>query len=280
MAYVWPTTSSYIQELVVGGSSYFLKDKDARDAIDKLSSYTEFLGVTTTNVKTSTTANPVTIGGQQVTAKKGDIVIYEAGEFIWDGSAWAEFGDLSGIYDQLGDLAFNDEASASYTPAGTISVSGDFTGKEATITVSGSTTGSITVASDSATGNYTPAGSVSVVLDPATLNVVNSATQGTLPTFEASLLTATVSSETLTFSLEANGFNQGTLPTFTTSSVLNGVTVSTATFSGQTADITYSSAAIELIGTYTPELSTVPTYSFVGSSATITVTGSVSKPTT
>ena len=75
-------------------------------------------------------------------------------------------------------------------------------------------------------------------------------------------------------------FDAGAMPTFSSAAVITGVTASNPTFTGTPADITYSASAIELTGTYTPELSTVPTYNFVGSSATITVSGSVSKPTT
>ena len=87
MAYNWDTEKSNISIAVVGGSTYYIKDAEAREAIDTLSSYTEFLGVTTTEIEDGSTTNPVTIGGKSVTAKKGDIVIYGAGEFIWDGAA-------------------------------------------------------------------------------------------------------------------------------------------------------------------------------------------------
>ena len=281
MAYTWSDDAfSKVSKLNIGGVDYYIKDAAAREEIEKLSAYTKFLGVTTTALTDGATTNPIVINEEQVTAKSGDIAIYESGEFIFNGTAWAEFGDLSGLENLLGNLAYNDEASADYTPAGDISVSGAFVGSEATISTSGTTTGEITITADSATGNYTPAGSVAVALSESTQEVVYSATQGTLPTFSASLLTASVSGEVLTFSLVDNGFNQGTLPTFDTSNVLKGVTVSSATFSGQKADIGFSGSTATFTGSYTPELASVPTYNFVGSSSTITVEGSQSKPTT
>lgn len=287
MAYVWPSEhTDVLSKVQVGDKAYWLKDADARAAIDTLSGYTEFLGVTTTDVTSVSGAASatVTIGGKSVTAKKGDIVIYGQGEFIWNGEAWAEFGDLSGLYDQLGDLAFNGEASTSYTPAGDVSVSGEFSFKAATVSSTTTTTGEVVVVSSSAAGNYQPQGSIDPDIKTSTQNVVYSATQGALPTFEASLLTATVgsgsTSETLVFTLVSNGFSAGTLPTFSTSDVINSVTASNPTFTGYSANITFSGSDITVSSTITPELSTTPEYTFVGSSATITVTGSQSKPTT
>lgn len=281
MAYNWSDDSyQKVSKLNIGGVDYYIKDAAAREEIEKLSAYTKFLGVTTTALTDGSTTNPITIGEESVTAKSGDIAIYESGEFIFNGTKWAEFGDLSGLWNQLGNLAFNNTASTDYTPAGSISVSGSFAGSEATISTSGTTTGSITIVDDSATGNYTPVGSVNVVLNPTAQNVVYSATQGSLPSFSASLLTASVSNETATFTLVANGFDAGTLPTFSTSDIVGAVAVSSATFSGQTANIEFSGSTATFSGSYTPELASVPTYTFVGSSATITVSGSQTKPTT
>lgn len=283
MAITWNDDAfSKVSKLNIGGIDYYIKDAAARAEIEKLSAYTKFLGVTTTALTDGSTTNPITIGGETVEAKSGDIAIYGSKEFIFNATEWAEFGDLDALENLLGNLAYNDTASAVYTPVGDISVNGSFAGSEATITVSGSTTGTVEIVADSATGNYTPIGQIDPDVKTTTQNVVYSATQGTLPTFTTSLLSASAnaSTETLTFTLVDNGFTQGTLPTFSTSDVVNSVTTSNPTFVGQTADITYSAAAITLSGSYTPELASVPTYSFVGSASTIVVEGSQSKPTT
>ena len=290
MAYTWPshsTDAGFLGKIQVGESNYWLKDIDAREAIDKLSGYTEFLGVTTTDVTSVSGAASatVTIGGKSVTAKKGDIVIYGQGEFIWNGEAWAEFGDLSGIYDQLGDLAFNGAASTSYTPAGEISVSGEFSFKAATASSTVSTSGEVVVVSSSADGNYQPKGSIDPDVKTTPMKVLTDvSTAGTPPTFEADLLTATVgsgaASETLIFALVSNGFNPGAMPTFSSASAVASVTASKPTFTGYSANITFSGKDITFTSTITPELSTVPTYTFSGTSTSIVVTGSVSKPTT
>lgn len=129
------------------GTTYDIKDQGARDLIDALESYSSYLGVTTTALTDGATTNPITIGGQSVTAKKGSIVNYGSKEFIFNGTAWQEFGDLSA----LGALAYKDSASGSFTPAGTVSQP-SFTGSSSNVTIT---------AADNASGNYQPKGTVS-----------------------------------------------------------------------------------------------------------------------
>lgn len=99
------------------GTTYDIVDAGARELIEQLDNYTDYLGVTTTELTDGSTTNPITIEGESVTAKKGNIVNYGSKEFIFNGSAWQEFGDLSG----LGALAFKNSASGSYTPTGSVS---------------------------------------------------------------------------------------------------------------------------------------------------------------
>lgn len=58
-----------------------------------LSKAMQFLGLTTDDVVTNTTKNPISIGGTSTTAVKGDVILYNKKEFIWDGSKWIELGD-------------------------------------------------------------------------------------------------------------------------------------------------------------------------------------------
>jgi hypothetical protein len=115
------------------GTTYYFKDAEAREQIEALASYSDFLGVTGTEIEDGDTTTPIMIGGEEVYPEPGNIVLYGSKEFIWNGTAWAEFGDLSAITNMLGDLAYADTASTGYTPEGT--VSGEFTGKEGTVEV-------------------------------------------------------------------------------------------------------------------------------------------------
>lgn len=91
------------------GTVYQIKDTQARSAKN-------WIGITTTALTDGATTNPITINGQSVTAVEGNITSYDETEFIFNGSAWQEFGDLS----DLGTLAYKDSASGSYTPQGSV----------------------------------------------------------------------------------------------------------------------------------------------------------------
>ena len=93
----------YISKIQLpGGGEYLLKDTEARQLISELQSATDFLGVTTTELTDQSTTNPITIGNKSVTATNGNMAVYEQKEFIFDGTKWYEFGDLS----SLGALAY------------------------------------------------------------------------------------------------------------------------------------------------------------------------------
>jgi hypothetical protein len=91
------------------GTTYNIKDAQARQAKG-------WIGITTTALTDGATTNPITINGQSVTAVEGNIASYDEQEFIFNGTVWQEFGDLS----DLGTLAYKDSASGSYTPQGSV----------------------------------------------------------------------------------------------------------------------------------------------------------------
>lgn len=155
------------------GNVYDIVDAGARELIEALSGSTAFLGVTTTPLVDDSTTNPIVIDGNNVTAKNGNIVIYSKGEFIFNGTKWVEFGDLS----SLGALASKDTVTlskgsgtnvlgtgATFTaPASSVSFSGGTTDKalgidttfsvtQPTITVTPSTTNIKATASGTAVG--------------------------------------------------------------------------------------------------------------------------------
>ena len=75
------------------GTTYNIKDEDARKLIAALSSATRYLGVTTTALSDGAATTPIAIGDKSVIPKGGDIAA----------------------------LAFKDSASADYTPSGSVS---------------------------------------------------------------------------------------------------------------------------------------------------------------
>ena len=138
------------------GSSYDLKDAGARKDIEDLkSSLTgamHYEGITTTALTDGSTTNPITVDGKSVTVVAGAVAIYGEKEYVWNGSKWQEFGSTG----SLKALAFKDNASATYKPAGTVSKP-SFTG-----------------ASMTSAGKFTPSGTVSaptITVTPNTTNV-------------------------------------------------------------------------------------------------------------
>lgn len=161
------------------GTTYDIEDKTARQmAVGGIT----LKGSTTTPLVDGDTTNPIIIAGEYYTAVNEDAVFCGNKEFVFDGTVWHEFGDMSG----LGALASKDSATGSYTPAGGISVNSS-SGQGSSYTPEGTVSApTISVGSAGSTENITPFGSA-----------------GTLPE-----LTMTVSNGNLSF-----GFSQGTLPT-------------------------------------------------------------------
>lgn len=159
------------------GQTYDIKDATARAAI---AGGVAYLGVSTTAITDGGSQKP-TIGGTEVTPINGNLVIYNQAEFIFsgeygDGGTWSEFGDMS----NLGELAYEDSASGTFTPSGTVSQP-TFTGTGVRL-VTGNipvpTSASFTGTETTSTGKFTPSGSVTVT--PSTSAVtVSPATSGT-----------------------------------------------------------------------------------------------------
>lgn len=116
---------------VVENVNYDVKDAYARQMISDLGNSMYWIGVTTTALTDGSTTNPITVGGDSVTAEIGAVAQYDGEEFAWNGTAWQSLGK-----NNFGSLAFQNSASGSFTPAGTISVSqgSDTTGTVNSIT--------------------------------------------------------------------------------------------------------------------------------------------------
>ena len=81
------------------GEAVYAKDSGGRTEINELRNLVDntdgvvhYKGTTTTALSNGSTTNPITIDGEEYTAVFGDIVVYGYTEFVFDGSAWSEFG--------------------------------------------------------------------------------------------------------------------------------------------------------------------------------------------
>ena len=262
-AITWVLTPTIKKATLPSGNTYYFKDEEVRNwigdgatsgaekritdvetAVAALSNATHWLGITTTSLEDGSTTNPITIGGQSVTAVSGDIVQdVNANEFIFNGTAWQQFGGSIGT---LKAFAFVDTGTVTITPAGT----------NASSSVSGTcaVTPSGTIGVGSGTANYVPAGSVSGTAVTLTSGNVGSVTNaGSMPTY-------TVSDEVLTITA-------GAVPTVSTVAVATGVdTVTDPSFTGTGAELIFTGTSSS--GTIS---GTAAAQTFTGTSATHTV---------
>ena len=244
---------------LLDGSYAEVKDAVARAAIGGA---THFIGVTTTALTDGQTISKVTIGGEEVNLANGDLMLYGSKEFIYssaDGKVH-ELGDTTG----LGSLAYQNSASGTYTPAGSVSKPDidvtPTTGTVAAFKTAGSVTAgsaniptAVSVTPGSAntpTAVTVQAGSANV---PTAVSVIpgsaNTPTAVTLPTWAAS-----VSGETLEFSWTSGSVTAGTAGTPTAVSVTEGTaSVPTA------VSVTPGVAAVPTAVTVTPGTASVPT---------------------
>lgn len=163
-----PATPTLWKMTLPSGSVYELEDRTARQMA---TGGIRLLGETTDNiVDGASTPTSITIVGETGTHEMAanEAVFKGSKEFVWTGSKWIEWGDLTG----LGALATKNSATGSFTPQGSISIgnSGTAYTPEGTIQVnaaSGSGTsytpeGAIAVNAASGSGTaYTPEGTVS-----------------------------------------------------------------------------------------------------------------------
>ncbi len=179
------------------GTTYDIKDTVARQTI---AGGIMFRGVTTTELTDGVSTNPITINGESYTAANGDLVIYQSMEFLYSLSdnKWHELGDTTG----LGTLAYQDSATGSFTPSGSVS--------KPNVIVTPTTA---TISEFDTAGSVTP-------------GTANTPTTVTLPT-----LTMTVSNEILVMSWANGSVTPGTagvptsvtLPTSKNTSVVASV---------------------------------------------------------
>lgn len=180
------------------GSTYQLKDAKAREDIETLKQAVgggvSFMGITTTVLTDGATSKTIIIDGKFVEAINGALVIYDVDEFIWSdkSSSWHRLGP-SGTFRAL---AYKDNASASYTPTGTI------TQPATTVDLSTDTVNEVTnvgtlpswsgtVANETLTFSFTP-GSLPSTNQKTVATGVTSVTT-TAPTFNGNQATITVS---------------------------------------------------------------------------------------
>ena len=229
----------YISVFNDGTNDLYIKDAEAQQAISELQKSVtgamHFLGVSTTAITDEDATGPWTIDSKtyiasgtpvegQILLKAGDAVLYAKKEFVWNGTMWREYGDMSSLkslaYKDASDIETAGSTSQKLVTTSITGVSGSttVTGVDGSTQVTG-VDGSVSVygCGDNTTVHDTPTlntsniygcGDNTTVHDTPTLNTSNiygcgenttvhdtpSLTAGTLPS-----LTYSEATETLTF---------------------------------------------------------------------------------
>lgn len=144
-----------LSKLTFNGTTYDLKDSVARAT---MAGAIVILGSTSTELVDGATTNPITISGESVTAVANNAVFYGNKEFVFDGTNWHEFGDMTG----LGDLAQHDLDDIEFeTTIGTTTAETTVDAPTATTTATTSNVTTTVAPAQSGEATYTPAGTIS-----------------------------------------------------------------------------------------------------------------------
>lgn len=170
--------AEYISKVQLPGNSiiYEIKDSYAREEIEKLSTTTRFLGVTTTALTDQSTTNPITINNKSVTAEEGDITLYNKLEFVWDGTRWQEFGDAS--IHNLGSFAYANSGYSYYTPTGDVTKP-TFSGDPISLNATNISVKVSNAATPTGNTGYKPSGTISINSVTAAGTITNKSFTGT-----------------------------------------------------------------------------------------------------
>lgn len=250
------------------GNTYDIKDATARDLIAAINSFNYTVCTNAANTPQGVTwdSGGTTITGTLAASASTMYKIYLVPSSIGPNNAfdeyitlnttgttyvWERFGSTDIAPADLGDLAYADTASASYTPGGSVSLTNS--NKTATVSPAGSGTatytpagsitgGSFTGASMTSTGSFTPAGSVSLT-NSNTTATVSAASSGTTTYTPAGSITAGA------ISLATAGSTE-TIHNPTKATVATAVTAAAPGATAPSNSITYYSVSNETLSLY------------------------------
>lgn len=201
-----------------------------------------YQGTTTISITDGATTKPTDIYSGTDTPANGDVIISGEKEFVWNGSKWQEFGSTG----SLKALAFKDNATASYQPAGTLNITLPTASKNVVSSVStGTYVQSVTTAAQTIVTGVTTAAQTVATGGSATSITVS----GEVLNIPASIITS-VSTTSINKVTAVNTASKNVVSSVSTGTVVTAVTTAsqtvvtgqptTKTFTGTTATITVS----------------------------------------
>lgn len=252
------TNFSYISQITLpSGTTYHIKDAEAREELalltQEITGALVFVGVTTTELTDGATTDKITVNGAEHTAEAGDVVIYGKKEFIYTSTGkWVELGDFGDLQSQLGDLAYLNSASGSYTPDGSITI----TPADYSVTSTGTAEINGEISQPTFTGEENQAVEVE-----GTIQAVSEITAG----FTGTQGDVTVSGSVTAAGTVTKPEFKGTAATITTSGLYKPTGTVNASAQTEDASVTSTGSIEQITGVES---------AFTGTTATVNVTGS------
>ena len=210
----------YISVFNDGTNDLYIKDAEAQQAISELQKSVtgamHFLGLSTTAITDEASTGPWVIESKtyiasgtpeegQILLKAGDAALYGKKEFVWNGSMWREYGDMSSL------------KSLAYKDASDIETAGSTSSKMVTASVTGVSGSTFVTGVDGSTTVY-GCGDKATVHDTPTLNTTDiygcgdNATVHDTPTLNTSDIYGCGTDATVG---SASAWNDGTLASMT-----------------------------------------------------------------
>ena len=226
----------YISVFNDGTNDLYIKDAEAQQAISELQKSVtgamHFLGLSTTAITDEASTGPWVIESKtyiasgtpeegQILLKAGDAALYGKKEFVWNGSMWREYGDMSSL------------KSLAYKDASDIETAGSTSSKMVTASVTGVSGSTFVTGVDGSTTVY-GCGDNATVHDTPTLNTSDIYGCGTDATVGSASAwnDGTLASMTYDESNEKLTFVAGTKPSLTITSTTVATKAASATAVG------------------------------------------------
>ena len=226
----------YISVFNDGTNDLYIKDAEAQQAISELQKSVtgamHFLGLSTTAITDEASTGPWVIESKtyiasgtpeegQILLKAGDAALYGKKEFVWNGSMWREYGDMSSL------------KSLAYKDASDIETAGSTSSKMVTASVTGVSGSTFVTGVDGSTTVY-GCGDNATVHDTPTLNTTDIYGCGTDATVGSASAwnDGTLASMTYDESNEKLTFVAGTKPSLTITSTTVATKAASATAVG------------------------------------------------
>lgn len=270
------------------GGNYLLKDATARSLIASLNQFTYEI-VTTLPTASASTMYKIYLKAASTVGTSDDyeeFITIDKGASASTRYVWEKLGtitppDLSNYVTktEAGDLAYKDTASGTVAVPKTYTTT--FTGKQKSVSVTGTTTGSVSLTKSTVDIKPSTTGTAANVYKPAGTNASSSVSGSCTVTADGTVAAPTISVKTAGSTTSVTPFGSAgtlpsaTMPTYTVASGSETLTITAGSFSAGT--LPSAGTAVTVKTGDAAYQATAPT--FTGKSATGTISGTAAAQT-